>query len=76
MLAFHNDCLWSLSRKQGVAATSFDGVAKAGTFTLGWHQIENQTPFMLGYARNNEQRDDRVSVSSPFLVGGASPYRA
>jgi len=71
-LAFRNDCLWSLSRKQGVAATSFDGVAKAGTFTLGWYQIENQTPFMLGYAKKNEQHDDRVSVSSPFRVGGTS----
>jgi hypothetical protein len=74
-LAFHNDCLWSLSRKQGVAATSFDGVAKAGTFTLGWHQIENQTPFMFGYAKKNEQRDDRVSVSSPFRVGGKPGIR-
>lgn len=72
ILTFHNDCLWSLSREQGVAATSFDGLAKAGIFTLGWYQIENRTPFLLGYAKENEQRHDRVSISSPFRVGGTS----
>jgi hypothetical protein len=71
-LAFHNECLWRLSRTEGVAATSFDGLAKAGTFTIGWHQIENKAPFLLGYAKENEQRHDCVSVSSPFRIGETS----
>jgi hypothetical protein len=71
-LAFDRDCLWHLSRKRGVAATSFDGLAKAGAFTLGWHKVENDAPFLLGFAKANKEHDDRVEVSCPFRVGGTS----
>src|SRR5262245_62596675 len=49
--SFHNDCLWSLSRERGVAATSFDDLVKAGIFTLGWYQVENKAAFLLGCAK-------------------------
>lgn len=68
-LAFHHDCLWRLSRNAGVTATSFDGLAQAGTFTFGWHKQKNGTPFLLGFAKAD---DDRVAVSSPFPIGGAA----
>jgi hypothetical protein len=71
-LAFDKDCRWRLSRTRGVAATSFDGLAQAGAFTLGWYQVENQAPFLRGFAKNSEEQDDRVKVSSPFRVGGTS----
>lgn len=71
-LVFQNDCLWCLSRDRGASATTFGGLAKAGKFTLGWWQGENEAPFLHGFARDDEQRHDRVSVSSPFHVGGTS----
>jgi hypothetical protein len=71
-LAFRNDCLWGLSRDRGVAATSFDGLATAGVFTFGWHQVENEAPFLLGSAKNDKEQNDRVKVHSPFGLGGTS----
>jgi hypothetical protein len=69
-LAFHDDCLWRLSRNAGVAVTSFDALAQAGAFTLGWHTQESGAPFLLGSAKGDH---DRVAVPSPpFRVGGVS----
>ena len=71
-LAFDNNCLWHITRQRGSAATGFDGLVKAGAFTFGWHKVENEAPFLLGFAKNSKDHDDRVAVSSPFRIGETS----